>query len=82
MKYIVLILCIACIKINLSANTNWIPLEPVNEKLKTNPQMLKPINKFIDNAKVIKKLLDKKNDKQELEISDIKKWYILDNIIK
>lgn len=71
------------VNINLYANENWIKIEQVDKtkKLKQtvitdlNLSQVQPISKLIQNAKLIKQLID--NTKKETpEVKD-KNWFVL-----
>ena len=71
--------------INLYADKNWIPIEPINKtktseqksKLDVNLSQIAPINKMIKNAKVFKQLLDSTDKKEKVTTND-KNWFVLE----
>lgn len=58
----------------------WIPIEPINinntTKIENNKSKIQPANKWIDNVKVIQRLLDNKG--KEDDTGNKKNWYSLD----
>ena len=72
--------------LSLSANENWIKIEPNNKpkipksttKLNINLSQIKPINKMIKNATVIKQLFDVTRKKEKKVTSD-KNWFVIKN---
>ena len=82
MKMISLVLLFITIKI--SANENWIKIEPINKtqtsksapKIDINLSQIEPINKMMKNATVIKQLIDATSKKDE-PTSDDKNWFVL-----
>ena len=84
MKTILLTLATIFLTINLYADKNWIKIEPINKtetsKSKTNLDInlsqIKPINKMMKNARVLKQLIDATNKKEKVNITD-KNWFII-----
>ncbi len=80
----ILLACITSISISLSANDNWIKIQPSNQKLTTNSNtikeinlsQIKPIGYILKNATAIKQLIDATNKKKEQTIND-KNWFVL-----
>jgi len=72
--------------ISLSANENWIKIEPINQtktpkpknKVDVNLSEIAPINKMIKNATAIKQIIDATSKKEEKPTND-KNWFILNN---
>ncbi len=58
----------------------WIPIEPITinhtTKIESNTSKIQPANKWIDNVKVIQRLLDNKGKEDDTE--NKKNWYSLD----
>lgn len=82
MNKILLIFLILSIKIY--ADVKWISLEADNKskkkiKIIQLPQ-LKSITRLIENANVIKNLIDNSNTKAEKQLESRKNWYIIKNI--
>jgi hypothetical protein len=77
MKIISLSLLLLIITIKISANENWIDIKAVSktQTSKSNTH-LKPINKMINRVTLIKKLIDSKGKKDELN-SNKKNWFLL-----
>ena len=75
--------------ISLSANENWIKIEPINKtktpkpksKLDVNLSEIAPINKMMKNATAIKQIIDATNTttKKEKQPSNDKNWFVLNN---
>lgn len=71
---------------NLSADKQWIQIEPIdtNKKQETaqpdiNISQIQPLKQWVENAKVVKQLIDSANSIKKQDIENEKKWYILDN---
>ncbi len=70
--------------ISLSANENWIKIEPMNQtqtpkpknKLDANLSKIAPINKMMKNATVIKQIIDATSKKEKQTTND-KNWFVL-----
>ena len=86
--YNVIILFFLFITVGLYADKKWISIEPVSttqntkqesSKLEINPSQMQPINKLIRNAKIIKRLVDNKRDKEKFNEDSKKNWYSLEN---
>jgi len=69
-----------------SANENWIPITPTDNKqtpkikpkaqLDINLSQIEPVNRMIQNATAIKKLIDMSNKEKKITTQD-KNWFIL-----
>lgn len=84
MKTTTIPLCFIFLTVNASADVKWIPIEPIKTeqttKQDTNVSQLQPMNKMLDNLKIIQHLLDKKDDEEEnLDEESDKNWYNLKN---
>ncbi len=81
MKIVLVIVCFIFIT-NAYAEKKWIPIESIgsNEKLKpdSNKSSL-PVNKWIENAQVIKRLLDH-TSKDDENSENKKNWYDFDKL--
>ncbi|MCX6061664.1 MAG: hypothetical protein NT103_05375 [Campylobacterales bacterium] len=81
MKIVLVIVCFTFIT-NAYAEKKWIPIESIglNEKLKpdSNKSSL-PVNKWIENAQVIKHLLDH-TSKDDENSENKKNWYDFDKL--
>jgi hypothetical protein len=83
MKIIALVLLIS-ITIKISANENWINIEPINTtqtsksntKRDVNLSQIEPINKMMKNATVIKQLMDA-TSKKDIPATNDKNWFVL-----
>ena len=72
--------------ISLSANDNWIKIEPMNQteapkpknKVDVNLSQIAPINKMMRNATAIKQIVDATSKKEEKPTND-KNWFVLNN---
>ena len=73
--YNVIILFFLFITVDLYADKKWISIEPISttqntkedvNKLDIKSSQMQPINKLIRNAKIIKRLVDNKRDKEKL----------------
>jgi len=70
--------------INLYADKNWIPIEPVsntkskksNTKLDVNLSQIEPINKMMKNITVVKQLINVISEKEK-PIKNDKNWFIM-----
>ncbi len=68
----------------LSANDNWIKIEPINKtkasksntKLDVNLSQIEPVNKMMKNATAIKQLIDVTSKKEKQPTND-KNWFVL-----
>ena len=77
---------ITFISISLSANENWIKIEPLNKtktpkpknKIDVNLSQIEPINKMIRNATAIKQIVDATSKKEKRPTND-KNWFVLNN---
>lgn len=82
MKNIIVTMCCIFLITNVYADVKWIPIEPIkpvqNYKSDKNISSQKPINKLIENAKVIQYLLDKGTSKESSNKENSKNWYIFD----
>lgn len=72
------------LSIKIYADVKWISLEADNKskkkiKIIQLPQ-LKSITRLIENANVIKNLIDNSNTKAEKQLESRKNWYIIKNI--
>jgi hypothetical protein len=75
------------VTINLCADKNWIPIEPITQastfKEKSqkdrNLSQIEPINKMIKNITVVKQLVDGTQTKEKNIKSD-KNWYLLEDM--
>ena len=84
MKMISLVLLFITIKI--SANENWIKIEPINKtqtsksapKIDINLSQIEPINKMMKNATVVKQLIDA-TTKKEIPTTNEKNWFVLNS---
>jgi len=84
MKMISLTLVLIFITIKISANENWIKIEPINKtqtpksatNLDVNLSQIEPINKMMKNVTVIKQLVDATSKKDE-STSSKKNWFVL-----
>jgi hypothetical protein len=84
MKIISLTLVLIFLTINLYADKNWIQIEPINKtqtaksntKIDVDLSQIKPINKMMKNATVVKQLLDATSKKDE-PTSNEKNWFVL-----
>ena len=75
--------------ISLSANENWIKIEPINQtktpkpksKLDVNLSKIAPINKMMKNATAIKQIIDATNttSKKEKQPANNKNWFVLNS---
>ncbi|MFA6197172.1 MAG: hypothetical protein WC656_11090 [Sulfurimonas sp.] len=70
--------------INAFADVKWIPIEPIKTeqtaKRDDNLSQLQPMNKMLDNLKIIQHLLDKKSDMEDLDEDSDKNWYNLEDV--
>lgn len=82
MKTAAVIVCFTFIATSVYADSKWIPIEPIktNESSKTdsNTSKLRPANTWVENIRVIQRLLDNKN-KDTVTAEGKKNWYSLDN---
>lgn len=82
MKIAAVIVYFTFIATYVYADSKWIPIEPIktNEVSKTdsNTSKLRPANTWVENLRVIQRLLDNKN-KDNVTAEDKKSWYSLDN---
>lgn len=83
MKAVAVLLPIILIATNLYAENRekkWLPIEPIKindtTKIESNKSKIQPANKWIDNVKVIQRLLDNKGKEDDTE--NKKNWYSLD----
>ena len=80
-----IIISLILITIQLSANENWIPIKPTQEKqsLKQNTKLdvnlshVEPINKMMKNATAIKQLIDATSKKGKAVTND-KNWFVIE----
>ena len=85
MKMISLVLLIF-VTIKISANENWIKIEPINKtqtpqpttKLDVNLSQIEPINKMMKNVTVVKQLIDA-TTKKEIPTTNDKNWFVLNS---
>jgi hypothetical protein len=83
MKIISLVLLVL-IAVKISANENWIEIEPLNKtqtsksntKIDVDLSQIEPINNMMKNATVMKKLMDA-TSKKGVPASNEKKWFVL-----
>ncbi len=81
-----ILILIAFISLSLSANENWIKIEPINKtktpKTKSKPDVnlsqIAPINKMMKNATAIKQIIDTTSKKEKQPTND-KNWFVLNN---
>ena len=86
MKIISLTLLQIFFTINLYCDTNWIQIESINKtnlkkpntKLDIDLSQIKPINKMIQNATLIKQLLEATQTKEK-PTTNTKYWFVLNN---
>ena len=86
MKIISLIFILIFLTINLSADKNWIQIEPINKtqttkskpKLDVNLSQIEPINKMMKNVTVVKQLIDATSKKEEPATNE-KNWFVLNS---
>lgn len=73
---------------DMHADTQWIPIEPMNTNTNmqhavTQPDInisqIYPLKQWVENAKVIKQLLDTTPSAKKSSIENDKNWYHLDN---
>ncbi len=84
MKIISFGLLLIVIAIKISANENWITIEPINQTKISKPDtnvdinlsQIEPVNKIMKNATVIKQFIDATSKKDEPTAND-KNWFIL-----
>ena len=70
----------------LSANENWIKIEPINNtkapksntKLDVNLSQIEPVNKMMKNATAIKQLIDATSKKEKQTTND-KNWFVFNS---
>ncbi len=69
------------ITMKISANEKWIPLNSTDKTQTTNIDInlsqIEPINKMLQNAMVVKKLIDATN-KQDIPVANDKNWFKLE----
>jgi len=75
--------------ISLSANENWIKIEPINKtkvpkhksKLDVNLSQIEPVSKMMKNATAIKQIIDATNttSKKEKQPTNNKNWFVLNS---
>ena len=83
-----LLLLLLFISDNISANENWIKIEPINKtqvsksnaKKDMNLSQIEPINKIMKNATVIKNLIDITNKKEKpiTHANHEKNWFVFE----
>ena len=82
MKNIIVMVCCIFFSVDICADAKWIPIEPIkpieNYRQDKNTSSQKPVNRLIENAKVIQYLLDKGTDKEKSDKENSKNWYIFD----
>lgn len=85
MKFIAVLLLLILIPPNLFSENRekkWIPIEPIKindtVKIERNTSKIQPVNKWIENVKVIQQLLDNKGKEEDPE--NKKNWYSLDSM--
>ena len=70
--------------INLYADSNWIPIEPINKtktvksdsKIAIDLSQIAPVNKIMKNAMLVKQLIDATNKKEKVTTNN-KNWFML-----
>ena len=85
----ILLTLITFISLSLSANENWIKIEPINQtkaqkpksKLDVNLSQIEPVNKMVKNVTAIKQIIDATDttSKKEKQPANDKNWFILNN---
>lgn len=82
MKTAAVIVCFTFIATSVYADSKWIPIEPIKtteaSKTDSNTSKLRPANTWVENIRVIQRLLDNKN-KDTVTAEGKKNWYSLDN---
>lgn len=82
MKNIIVVVYFVFLTAGAYADARWIAIEPIkpieNSRVDKNTTAQKPINKLIENAKIIQYLLDKGADKEDSDKENGKNWYIFD----
>jgi hypothetical protein len=85
MKFTAVLLLFILIPPNLLSENRekkWIPIEPIKindtAKIESNKSKTQPVNKWIENVKVLQKLLDNKGKEEDPE--NKKNWYSLDSL--
>ena len=83
MKNTIILFCLFFATIQAFADIKWIPIEPIKTeqttKKEANLSQLQPVNKMLDNLKIIQHLLDKKSDVEDLDEDSDKNWYNLED---
>ncbi|EDZ62057.1 hypothetical protein SMGD1_0183 [Sulfurimonas gotlandica GD1] len=73
----------------LDAEIKWIPIEPIELKKSSEPNIrisdkqireFQPVKKIVENAKVIHQLLDNKHNEEKKKSDTKKNWYIIKNM--
>lgn len=82
MKIAAVIVYFTFIATYVYADSKWIPIEPIKtteaSKTDSNTSKHRPANTWVENIRVIQRLLDNKN-KDTVTAEDKKNWYSLDN---
>ncbi len=86
MKITLFIISLVFITVNLSADKNWIPIEPAdkakstqqNTQLDVDLSQVEPIKKIMKSVITIKQLMDKTKKEKE-NTADDKNWFELEN---
>jgi hypothetical protein len=81
MKVVLVVVCFTFIT-NAYAEKKWIPIEPIgsNEKFKSDSNKSSlPVNKWIENAQVMKHLLDR-TSQDDVNSENKKNWYDFDKL--
>jgi hypothetical protein len=86
MKITSLILLTIFVTTTLSADNNWIQIEPINKaktekpktKLDVDLSQIEPINKMMKKVTVLKQLVDATSKKEKVATND-KNWFIINN---
>ena len=82
----IILTLITFISMNLYANENWIKIESINNSQTQKPNIrqdinlsqIEPINKMMQNATVIKQLIDTIS-KHEKQTTNDKNWFVLNS---
>ena len=85
-NFILKILLFLAFGVLSSASENWIPIEPNGQTKKLKPKtqidvnlsQIKPINKIIKQATIIKQIMNT-TSKKEKQTSNDKNWFVLKN---
>ncbi len=83
MKVVAIFVCFIGITTSVYAEKKWIPIEVINPnengKSDTTKSKRLPANKWMDNIKVMQRLLDNTR-KDDVDSENKKNWYELDKI--